>query len=293
MMTTPPPDNFAAFILTHGRADNVKTVPVLRKHGYTGPIYIIIDNEDEQASLYYDRFGDSVIMFDKAAVAQTFDEVGRMADRRSITYARNACFDIARDLGATYFIQLDDDYTSFDYRFDSKHHYNPQTIPNKIFDLNGVFATLLDFFKRTPTLSVALTQTGDFIGGDKGTTTKKIYALRKVMNSFICSVERPFQFIGRLNEDVNTYTTLGSRGGLFLSFNSVYLRQGETQKNAGGITELYRSVGTYAKAMTTFIQMPSSTKVTMMGYGDTRRPHHRIVWNNTVPKIVPQVYQKT
>ena len=29
---------------------------------------------------------------------------------RAIVYARNACFDLAKDLGITYFIQLDDDY---------------------------------------------------------------------------------------------------------------------------------------------------------------------------------------
>ena len=38
-------EDFAVFILTHGRADNVKTYKTLKRFGYTGKIYIIIDNE--------------------------------------------------------------------------------------------------------------------------------------------------------------------------------------------------------------------------------------------------------
>ena len=37
-------NNFAVFILTHGRADNVKTHDSLKRCGYTGKIYILIDN---------------------------------------------------------------------------------------------------------------------------------------------------------------------------------------------------------------------------------------------------------
>ena len=45
-------DDFAVFILTHGRADNMATAKMLKKTNYTGKIYFIIDNEDEQAERY-------------------------------------------------------------------------------------------------------------------------------------------------------------------------------------------------------------------------------------------------
>ena len=108
--------DFAIFILTHGRPDNVKTYNVIRNRGYTGNIYIIIDNEDKSAEKYYENFGDKVIMFDKKAIAKTFDEADNFEDRRAIVYARNACFNIAKDLGIKYFMQLDDDYIAFHYR---------------------------------------------------------------------------------------------------------------------------------------------------------------------------------
>lgn len=45
-------DDFAVFILTHGRADNVVTMKTLRKHGYAGRWYMIIDDEDPTADAY-------------------------------------------------------------------------------------------------------------------------------------------------------------------------------------------------------------------------------------------------
>ncbi len=45
-------NDFAVLILSHGRADRVYTIPTLRKGGYTGKIYIVVDNEDEQQDEY-------------------------------------------------------------------------------------------------------------------------------------------------------------------------------------------------------------------------------------------------
>lgn len=73
---------------------------------------------------------------------------------------------------------------------------------------------LLDYFNSAPMLTLAIGQGGDYIGGEKATRFNDgIQPMRKAMNSFICSVDRPFQFVGRINEDVNTYVLLGSRGG--------------------------------------------------------------------------------
>ena len=59
-------DDFGLLILSHGRADNVKTIQSMKDCGYTGKWWIIIDNEDKQAEKYYQNYGkEHVIMFDK------------------------------------------------------------------------------------------------------------------------------------------------------------------------------------------------------------------------------------
>lgn len=66
-------NGFVAFILTHGRPDRVLTYEKLRKHGYTGKIYIVCDDEDKTLPEYRKRFGD-VLVFSKSEIAKTFDE---------------------------------------------------------------------------------------------------------------------------------------------------------------------------------------------------------------------------
>ena len=48
-------DKFAIFILTHNRPDNVITYNTLKVSGFTGDIYIVIDNEDKSSEKYYNN----------------------------------------------------------------------------------------------------------------------------------------------------------------------------------------------------------------------------------------------
>jgi hypothetical protein len=280
------PQDFAAFILTNGRPDRVVTYGSLRNQGYTGPIYLLVDDLDKTRAQYVEKYGDEVVVFDKKAIAATFDQADNFNDMRAIIYARNASFEVAKKLGVKRFIQLDDDYTNFGWRFDKRLDYGPRTVRN----LDGAFSALLDFFEGSGIHSLAIAQGGDFIGGGDNPLAEKVTAVRKCMNSFICSTERPFQFVGRINEDVNTYTHLASKGLLFLTTNQMSLTQKQTQTNAGGMTELYLDSGTYVKSFYTLLFQPSSVTVKpMAGAG---RLHHSVSWRHTVPKILPHSCRK-
>jgi hypothetical protein len=274
------PDTFAVFILTHGRPDNVITFKTLQKCGYTGKLFFIVDDEDKTVDRYISNFGrERVIVFRKKEVADACDEGNNFDERRTILMARNACFDIAKAIGVTHFLQLDDDYYYFGYRF--------ETGARKITNLNAAFAIVLSYYKAANITSIAFGQGGDHIGGFSGIKLK-----RKCMNSFFCSTERPFRFVGAMNEDVNTFTTLGSRGSLFLTFTGLQLDQKDTQSQASGITEMYLRFGTFCKAFTTVMMMPASVKVSMMNTSNPRI-HHAINWKATVPCIIRSENRKT
>lgn len=287
-MNTGNSDRFAVFILTHGRPNKVITYNTLRRQGYTGDVYIIIDNEDKTADEYRKRFGDKVIVFDKAVIAQTFDEGDNFNDRRAVIYARNASFKIAEDLGLDYFLQLDDDYQYFSFKFTPGLVY---TSDKMVRNLDRLFATILEYYKAIPALAIATAQNGDFFGGAEGTNAERLRLKRKAMNTFFCSTHRPFQFFGRINEDVNTYVTLGNRGGLFLTFFNATIYQPATQQTAGGMTELYLDAGTYVKTFYSVMYAPSCVKVYQTGYVH-HRIHHKIKWADAVPRILSEEQRK-
>ncbi|MFY4623894.1 hypothetical protein PQ643_18915 [Escherichia coli] len=55
-------DDFCAFILTHGRPDKVLTYRTLRRAGYTGKIFIVVDDEDKTRHQYIAEFGEQVLV---------------------------------------------------------------------------------------------------------------------------------------------------------------------------------------------------------------------------------------
>ncbi len=221
-------------------------------------------------------------------MAKTFDEGDNFGDRRAIVYARNACFDIAKKLGYTYFIQLDDDYTSLRYKINRQME---SVSGDWILDLDRIIEMLLEYFIATPCSSIAIAQGGDFIGGEENSLAKTKELRRKCMNSFIGSTERRFQFIGRVNEDVNTYTRIASTGPLFLTIPILAIQQKQTQSNSGGMTEMYLDSGTYVKSFYTVMYSPSCTKIRMMG-STSKRLHHSIDWPSAVPVILDEGVKK-
>ena len=280
-------NNFALFILSHGRSDRLYTLETLRNSGYTGNWYIIIDNQDKTADQYYKLFGNKVIMFDKEVAAKDTDEGNNFGDRHAIVFARNACFEIAEKLGIEYFMQIEDDYMSFDYRFNDQLIYTHKPIRN----LDEIINIMLDYYKSIPALSIAMLQGGDYLGGEGGGYSESIRTYRKAMNTLLCSTKRPFKYFGIMNDDVCTYTRFQYLGNLFLSINNVSITQMTTQKQKDGNAVLYLKYGTYVKSFYSVMFQPSSVKINMM---NSRHPrlHHHIKWNNTAPCIISEEYRK-
>lgn len=280
-------DDFAVFILTHGRADNVVTMRALQKGGYTGRWYMIIDNEDSDVEKYRNHYGaDHVIMFDKQAAYDRADTMDNFNNHSAIIYARNESFRIAKDLGLTYFLMMDDDYKEIDFRYAE----GKKLAAKPARDLDRIFEDMLKFLDVSGAATVAFAQGGDFVGGLDGGRFKK-RLLRKAMNSLFCRTDRPIDFRGAMNEDVTTYTMLGSRGRLFFTLCDMCIIQLPTQSLDGGMTEAYLETGTYVKTFYSVMAMPSCIKVSMM-YSKHKRIHHRIDWECCVPKILNEKYRK-
>lgn len=283
--------NVGAFILTHGRPDRVLTYRLLQRSGYTGPIHIVIDNEDSTAEEYRAKFP-NVHVFDKAAIAETFDTADLSDNRKAVVYARNAAHQLANELGYTHYIELDDDYDYFSTRFevDGKLPYARMT------DMNHAVNVTLDFLETSGALTVAWAQGGDLIGG-LGSSRYAAGLMRKAMNMFFVRASRPVEFIGRINEDVNTYVTRGNRGELIFTPIHLVLNQQDTQSQAGGMTDVYLEGGTYVKSFYSVMMAPSAVKVGAIkgaGRGTNRaaRFHHQINWRHAVPHILSDRHRK-
>jgi hypothetical protein len=269
--------SFAIFIMVHGRPDKMWTYNTLRKCGYSGKIFLVADNLDSTVDDYKKIYGNELLVFDKELASKEMDSGDNSRDLRSTLFSANKIFDLAKENGIKHFYIMCDDYYYFGYRYDT----GAKIIKN----LDKVFDLMVEFYESTNIKSIAFSQGGDHIGGFSGIKLK-----RKAMNSFLCSTERPFKFMGRMNEDVTTYVNLGSKGDLFFTFTNLQLDQKDTQNEKKGLTELYKDNGTYVKSFFSVMYNPSNVKVSMMN-SNNPRIHHSIKWINTTPMIIDQKHK--
>lgn len=278
----PDMSKFAVLILCHGRPDYNKTFFILKRSGYTGRIYIIVDNLDKKQDEYIRKYGyENTYVFNKSWVALESDAMNNFGNRKAILFARNVCFDIAKELGYKYFQEMDDDYYYFGHKRAERS--------KKTLCYNLIAKWFLEFLINTPenVKTIAFLQGGDHIGGYE----EDIIFKRKAMNSFFCMVDRKIDFKGILNEDVNAYVGDGMRGDVFLTFMPFKLDQDDTQQNNGGISELYADVGTYVKSFYSVMIAPSFVTISLMG-SKSRRLHHRIDYKHGVPCIIREKFKK-
>lgn len=277
--------DFGAFILTHGRPKQVgRTIGALRRAGYTGNWWLVLDTDDATRGEYEALWGTKrVLLFDKGDA--DFDLGDNGGSQAVVVYARNALDPLAQALGLTWYMHLDDDYSFFQYRrLEGMHLTSPA-----VRQLDEILEAFIDFQEASGALTVAMAQGGDLIGGRHGTFFWRGLA-RKAMNTFVVRTGRPIPFVGRINEDVNTYVTLATRGEILFTVTTIQVTQAVHQQQDGGMTSTYLETGTYAKSFYTVMMAPSCVHVSAMGEKHTRI-HHRINWECAAPKILAEKWR--
>ena len=281
-------DDFAMLIISHGRADDVATVPALEAAGYTGKWYIIVDDEDDQYEKYIENYGEShIIQFCKVdAMRNTRDAMDNFEVHGVPVYARNMLHSIAKDLGLTYFMEIEDDMVDFRYRYEDGDALRSV----KLTKLDAIVDVFLEFLDVSGAITVAFSEAGDLLGG-KERIFWKSQLNRKAMMCYFMRTDRPFQFTGTFNDDVNMYVQLGKVGNLIFTVAPIMVIPKLTQQNSGGITDAYNKYGTYVKSFYSVMLCPDCVYVKEM---PTRywRIHHAISWKNAIPKIVSSRFRK-
>ena len=278
-------NDFAVFILSHGRADTITTYKALRDGGYTGRTYVVIDNEDDQEELYRHKFGDDIIQFDKRDYLEKTDLGDLDTDRRIGVFARNFIQDEAKRLGYKFHLQLDDDVHGFTYRFAQGKVLRALHCSH----LDEVFSGMVEYMKETPITSLSFALSAYNMGGVDGSI--KDGMTRKTMTTFLMRADDVQYFHMRMNDDITTSLINGMRGKLYYSYLPIEVEVDKTQVKAGGMTDIYQKNGTYRKSFYSVMCCPSCVKVSAMGITDYRI-HHTISWNNAVPKLLSERWCK-
>lgn len=249
-------NDFGMFILSHGRAGNVLTFDTLRRCGYTGKIFIVIDDQDEQQEDYKKEYGDCVIVFDKREWAEKTDTIKATCDLRSVVFARNACYEIAKQLNMRYFCEFDDDLEEIRIRYLSDNKLRGKRVE----DFDSIVDCMISFMEsdnRICSLSFGLDF--DYIGGKNGQYQKKLE--RMCFGFYFLRVDNPVPFIGITCEDMNAALKVCDSGNIMFRVFDIMAYSPERTTNEGGNFSLYNSMTKYVRNFYPVIVCPSGIKI--------------------------------
>ena len=276
-------NDFAIFILSHGRANNQITLKTLRKAGYTGKWDIVVDDSDEQKDEYVEKYGDHIIVFDKNAEYEKADTFTNEKYLKCILYARNACEKIAKKNEFKYFCQLDDDITSLVYRYEDDEKAKSKNVTN----LDDLLEAYIDFLESGNISCASFATQNAFIGG---VSSLRSEPNRRCFNVFFRNVNIPVKWRCAMNEDYITSILEGMTGKVFIEPKFVGVGTKEVGKGTqtGGMKETYAYMSDYERCFYAVIAAPSAFSVEQ----NLKKFQITLRKDFSVPKILNERWRK-
>ena len=276
-------NDFAVFILTHGRANQQKTLETLKKCGYTGRLYLVIDDEDAQGPEYYRRYRGQVIEFSKKEIEKTFDTMSNAKEYRSVVYARNASYGLAKERGIRFILMLDDDITNLTFRVVRDNKLKGFGVHN----IDRLFADMVEYMETANVSMLGFSQAGAFIGG--ASSQKYQDGCQRVLSqAMLVDVENPVVFRGIFNEDLHVSLDAGLAGKTALATMLVSITSPKRTTNKGGLHDLYVENSSYARDFYTVLAHPSVANIT----SNKQETTLRITRNGIAPMILNESFKK-
>ena len=277
---------FAVFILTHGRPHNQLTVKSLHDVGYTGDLYLVVDDQDESVNEYIAVWGaERVIVFDKDYFIRHTDTGLHTPVPKFAVFARNAIEHIAKEMGYKTFLMLDDDLTKIRVRL-------PEGDSLKSYQINGQFdaiiETSVDYVVNCDIACMGLGFCNLYIGGVEN-FNKENPRQRLCAEAFIRNTAHPISWRLNMVEDLITSIDAAMSGEVWFQFLPIQceikMSEGEVD---GGNSDVYRQLGMYRISFMPVIAYPSSNAVRRgkKSWASTTSP------DKCIPKIISSRYRK-
>lgn len=272
----------AIFVISYRRAGRMATPHTLRLSGYTGPIYIVVSDDDPELSAYLE--GDYPVLTYRRENYREMCDIGDTRPELTMcSQVRNALFDLAAGLSLTHFAVFDDDYNNISWRWKE----GSTTRGRVMRALDRVAEVMYDTLDKSPQIScLSFAQGGDFFGA----VATNVY--RKMMNAMFFRTDRRVRFLGRYNDDITAYTLGQHSGGILcLTTPFVCINQPNTLSTPGGMTEAYiTDGGGYTKAMYAIVRVPSAVQLAPL-LSKYPRVHTRILGKYCYPRVIGIDYE--
>jgi len=278
---------FAIFILTHGRPDSQLTLNLLERVGYSGDIYLVLDDQDKTIQKYIDNYGpEKIVVFDKNEFVVRTDTGNSNPVFGCGVYARNAIEHIAKELGYKVFAQADDDILNFRIRYPRDNKIRSHCIDNVF---NDIINEYIEFIQNEHIAYVGFGNAPTYMGGiESFNLNNQNFPYAFMIRNGNIDVDWKMNF----SDDYATPISLNTVGNLCIQVPFVQIDESPvakvTDKNSGGMVDSYRNQTDVSLAFYMKMLNPNSVSITLTDVGVKLARHGR----KLRPKIISGRYKK-
>jgi hypothetical protein len=279
-------NDFAVFIITHGRPDKQLTYDTLRRCGYNGKIYLVVDNTDNTIQQHIDKYGaENIIVFDKNHYINSdrFDN-GTEGVFACAVYARRAVEDIAKSMKLAYFCMIDDDVTDLCLRIPLENKVRRL----KIYNMDEIFNAYLELLeiKQISCLGFGY-QTLYFSGMKYFTTDFRPLPFRL----FIRKTSVDIDWSNWYGEDEIAGYQSNIKGLLWTAIPLVMVTTSE--EATGAMQTTYEQTTSFLRSIVELRYVPSQVVIATCTRGKKKGTQHLYRRNQDwFPKIISSTYKK-
>lgn len=283
-------EDFAVFIITHKRYDRLHTYNTLVNCGYTGKIYLVLDNLDETVCEYRKRY-DNIIVFDKQEYVRLTDTAMYEPLINFAVFSRNAVEDIARDLGYKYYLVMDDDITNLRFRWCDDGHIKSRKITH---NFDYVMEKHLEFMDTANVDCLGFGNSGLYMQGVDALSRENT-KMRMIASMYIRRASTVVEWRPNMLEDCVTSVEMANNGNI--SIISTLIQYDSVQpaatggKTVGGNSSVYNTFDKFKQTFFPIVVRPSCFKYTNANFNKGRIMYPSVKYDNSIPKIIGGVYK--
>lgn len=235
-------NEFAVFIVTHGRPYTQKTLESLRAQGYTGDIWLVVDNEDNTRYKLYESYihaysHNYMWTFNKQYWVHRTECIVNTKSKATPVFARNASVELAKNMKYKYFAIMDDDVYNFSLKYEDEGHLRTHKIQN----LDKLFSACCAFIDCGADL-ITFSERSTYFGGLKSQNMQKKILRTQMTHVFIMPTSTDITFTGSIFEDLLIELYQNAIGRYVIRLGEICYDTPPMMSEKGGLEDVYKEL---------------------------------------------------
>lgn len=229
----------AIYICTHGRPDKQITLKALRDAGYSGNIYLVLDDEDKTRPAYHDNLGmcDDFVFFNKQAIIDCTNTTSCPPNRKTILYAKNACEIDAKRIGLDVFAICDDDIPGFRYRYVEDGSCKSLKIAQ---NMDAIIESHFQYIIDADITATSFGMAQFYFAGENCFSPESMLKWRVPYTFVFRNASHEVNWVSDYGEDITTAIECANQGKFMMASPFVQMNLSPMGVGEGGMVELHK-----------------------------------------------------